>query len=210
MTTTDLGLRPLPTGPTGPAKGRTATVAAAELVATSPAELAAAGYERLVVDGPVPAGRDVDEDLRLLRFLRAATGQTLRVEWTLGGRPLVSLRDVVHLVPPVDGAGQDAAEYAAAWRADYRYGTYYYRQGPGFVTVKDVRPGGPTVHLTIDGDSAVQFRALAAATTVAELDADSAAALTDAVDYGLVLRGADTLLMLPFRMRQWPVPYSAV
>jgi hypothetical protein len=205
--TTNLGLRPVPTDR---AKGRFTTVAATDLTADLAAELATAGCERLVVDGPVPAGRSIDEDLRLLRFLREATCRTLRVDWTLGGRPLVEPRDLVHLVPPMDGDGEEAAECAAGWRADYRYGSYYYRQGPGFVTVKDVRPGGETVHLTIDGDSAAQFRALAAATVVADLDEAGVSALDDAVEYGLVLRGADTLLMLPFRMRRWPVPYSAI
>jgi len=213
MTTTGLGLRPIaiePTGPTPQAKGRCATVAAADLAATRAADLAAAGYERVVVDGPVPAGHDLDDDLRLLRFLRDAMCHTLRVEWTLGGRPLVEQRDLVHLAPPADGLGDDAADCAAAWRAGYRYGLYYYRHGPGFVTVKDVRPGGTTVHLTIDGDSSAQFRAIAAAATLDELDPEAAAALDDAVDYGLALRGRTALVMLPYRMLHWPVPYSVV
>ncbi len=205
--TTDLGLRPIATERP---KGRSTTVAADELTALAPGELVAAGYELLVVDGPVPAGRDLDEDLRLLRFLREATCWTLRMDWTLGGRPLVEPRDLVHLVPPSDGAGSDAEACAAAWRAEYRYGLYYYRQGPGFVTVKDVRPGGTTVHLTIDEDSAAQFRALADATVVDGLDADTMAALDDAVDYGLALRGREAMVLLPFRMRRWPVPYSAI
>lgn len=204
--TTDLGLRPVAAAP---AKGRTTIVAAAELITLSAAELAATGHELLIVDGPVPAGQNLDEDLRLLRFLREATCHTLRLEWTLGGRPLVELRDLIHLVPPTDGVA-DAADFVTDWRAGYRYGLYYYRQGPGFVTVKDVRPGGEAVHLTIDGDSAAQFRTLATATTVADLDADSATALADVVDYGLALRGQDALLMLPYRLRRWPVPYSAV
>jgi len=205
--TTDLGPRPVPTER---AKGRCATIAPAGLTATLPAELAAAGYERVVVDAPVPVGRDLDEDLRLLRFLREATRRTLRVEWTMGGRPLVEQRDLIHLVPPVDGDGPDAAACAAQWRADYRYGLYYYRNGPDFVTVKDVRPGGETVFLTIDGDSAAQFRAIAEATTADQLDAEGLSALADAVDYGLALRGERAVLMLPYRMRRWPVPYSAI
>lgn len=207
MTTTDLGLRPVAPSP---AKGRGLTIAAAGLAQCSLAEVVAAGYERLTVDGPVTLGQQVDDDLRLLRFLREATCHTLRVDWTLDGLPLVGLRDVVHLVPPTSGVGPEAAEFVAAWRADYRYGTFYYRQGPGFVTVKDVRPGGVAEHLTLDGDSAAQFQALVRASTVAELDAANLAALADAVDFGLARRGEEQLLVLPYRMRRWPVPYSAI
>lgn len=191
-------------------KGRWRTLSPAELTATAPAELAADGYEGLVVDGPVVAGEHVDDDLRLLRFLREATSHTLRLDWTLAGKPLVPPRDLTHLVPPTRGVGPDAEECVAAWRAAYRYGTYYYRCGPGFVTVKDVRPDGETAHLTIEGESADAFRALAEATTLAGLDPATIDALDDAVEFGLVVRGEETLLLLPFRMRNWPVPFTAV
>lgn len=31
--------------------------------------------------------------------------------------------------------------YVLTWSREYRYGCFYYRRGPGLVTVKDVRPG---------------------------------------------------------------------
>jgi hypothetical protein len=191
------------------AKGRGLTMTLAELTASAPAEVAAAGYERVVIEEPVRAGASIDEDLRLLRFLREATSHTLRLDWVLAGRPLVEPRNLAHLVPPARGIGPDAVECALAWRAAYRYGTFHYRRGPGFVTVKDVRPDGPTSHLTVDGASAAQFLALAEATTLAELDEAATEALADAVEYGLAVRGRNTVLLLPFRMRHWPVPYVA-
>jgi hypothetical protein len=204
--TTGINLATRPPGERG--HGRTLTLA--ELTASAPAETAAAGYERVVIEEPVRVGEDIDEDLRLLRFLREATTQTLRLEWTLTGRPLVEPRNLTHLVPPVRGVGSAAAECVAAWRAAYRYGSYHYRKGPGFVTVKDIRPDGETVRLTIEGDSAEQFSTLAEASTLAELDPAAIDALGDAVDYGLALRGTETLLLLPFRMRRWPVPHLGV
>jgi hypothetical protein len=185
-------------------KGLGRTVRADELTPALPAELA--GCERLVVSDPVVLGVDVDDDLRLLWFLREATSRTLRVDWVLDGRPSVAPREVTHLVPP--RTGTDAA-YVAAWRAAYRYGSYHYRRGPGFVTVKDVRPDGPPVHLTIDGGSAEHFLALADTGRIADLAPDVAAALDDAVEFGLAVRGVAAFLLLPFRMRHWPVPYVA-
>jgi hypothetical protein len=185
------------------------TVILPDLTASAPAEIAAEGYQRVVIEEPVPAGENIDEDVRLLRFLREATSHTLRLDWTLAGTPLVEPRNLTHLVPPTRGVGPAAAECVAAWRDAYRYGNFYYRRGPGFVTVKDVRPDGETVHLTIEDESAEQFAVLADAIAVAELDAAGIDALGDAVEYGLAVRGVETLLLLPFRMRRWPVPYVA-
>jgi hypothetical protein len=191
------------------AKGRARTVRAAELSLPLLADVLAAGCERLVVADPVATGVDADADLRLLRFLREATTATLRVEWTLAGRPLVAARDLTHLVPPRTGVDAEATACVSAWRAAYRYGSYHYRQGPDFVTVKDIRPDGPPVHLTIDGDGATHFRALAQADTLADLAPEVADALNDAVEFGLAVRGVTTFLVLPIRMRIWPVPYVA-
>lgn len=194
----------------GHGKGRGITLTADQVAAARPAELAAAGYERVRVDGPLPAGEDLDEDLRLIRFLREATSHALRLDWVLGGRPLVELRNLMHLVPPASGVNPNVAEYAAAWRAAFRYGTYYYRRGPGFVLAKDVRPGGPAAHLTIDGISASHFLALAEASVVSQLDPEVREALDDAVNFGLALCGGRHFTVLPFRMRHWPVPFLAV
>jgi hypothetical protein len=161
------------------------------------------------VDGPVTTGQDIDADLRLLRFLRAATSHTLRVDWTLAGRPLLAPRDLTHVVPPTGGDDPAAVACAEAWRGDYRYGSYHYRRGPDFVTVKDTRPGEPPVHLTIDGESALHFRELAAAESLADLTPEVTAALADAVEFGLAIQGEREFLLLPWRMRHWPVPYVA-
>jgi hypothetical protein len=193
----------------GPGRGLGRHVDAAELDPSVAVRAVADGCQRLVVTGPVPAGLDVDADLRLLRFLRAATSRTLRVDWELAGRPLVAERDLLHLVPPTAGADAAGAACATAWRAGYRYGSYHYRVGPDFVTVKDIRPGGPPVHLTIDGDSARQFHELAGAEHLADLSPAATAALADAVEFGLAVRGDHALLLLPWRMRRWPVPYVA-
>jgi hypothetical protein len=196
-------------GTLGAGRGLGREVGPDELEPATAVRAAEDGCQRLVVTGPVAAGLDIDADLRLLRFLRAATSATLRVDWELAGRPLVAERDLLHLVPPTGGADAAGAACATAWRAGYRYGSYHYRRGPDFVTVKDIRPGEPPVHLTIDGDSAAQFRALTEAEQLTDLSPAATAALADAVEFGLAVRGERTFLVLPWRMRRWPVPYVA-
>jgi hypothetical protein len=157
----------------------------------------------------LPFGRSPTEDLDLLRRLRDATSHTVRLRWILGGLPALPLRSCVHLVPPRCGVDDATDEHARRWQADYRYGSYFYREGPGFVMVKDVRPGAEPRRLTID-EGADHFLAMTRATTVADLDAAAIDQLDLAEEAELLVRHGDRLLTLPYRLRHWPVPYVAI
>jgi len=158
---------------------------------------------------PVVFGTSPREDLQLLRILRDATSHGVRLHWTLAGRPCHPLRTHTHLVPPVRGTSEASAAYAASWTAAYRYGAFYYRHGPGFVTIKDVRDGASASRMVID-EGADVFEALAAAHTLAEAGPVDPAILDVAAEAGLLLRTGDDVLVLPYRMRHWPVPYSSI
>lgn len=165
---------------------------------------------RVVEPGTVLTfGRSPAEDLDLLRYLREVTSHAVRLRWRLAGVPLFPLHTHVHLVAPCGGVDADAAGYALRWTAGYRYGSFFYRQGPGFVLLKDVRPDSEDARLTID-EGAEHFLAMAGARTVHDLE-PAARDLVDTVEEaGLLLRVDDRILVLPYRMRHWPVPYLAV
>lgn len=163
----------------------------------------------VAAEQPLAFGRSVADDLQLLYMLREATSHVVRLRWTLAGIPLFPLRTHVHLVPPSSGVGAEAADYAREWLAGYRYGSYYYRQGPGFVTVKDVRPGGDPVRMTI-GDGADHFLTMASARDEHDLAEGTAAFLDTAQEAGLLVRGSGRFLVLPYRLRHWPVPYASI
>lgn len=153
-------------------------------------------------------GVSVAEDIRLLRRLREATSHTVRLNWTLAGVPLVPLETHVHLIRPSGGVDPASSAYALSWAAGYRYGTFYYRLGPGFITIKDVRPGRDANRMTIS-DGSEHLLAMIDAETVDDLSPAARAVLGDVEDAGLVLRHDTHLLVLPYRMRHWPVPYIA-
>jgi hypothetical protein len=159
---------------------------------------------RVHVVEPVRFGESPDIDIEHFRKLRELTGHTVRVRWRMLGRPLFALRTFVHLVPPDDGP------LAGAWRAGYRYGSFYFRQGPDFVVVKDVRPDGEQARFTVKGEDAARFRVLIAAERLAELSPAGRDALDSAVEMELAVRGDEQLLLLPYRLRSWPVPYQAI
>jgi hypothetical protein len=77
------------------------------------------------------------------------------------------------------------------------------------VTVKDVRPDGDPVRMTI-GEGAEHFLAMSRARTEGDLGDEAAALLGTAEQAGLLIRESGRLLVLPYRMRHWPVPYVAV
>jgi hypothetical protein len=156
---------------------------------------------------PLEFGRCASEDLALLRLLRDATSHAVRLRWTLRGEPVFPPETHVHLVPPVGGAGASGTGYALRWAREYRYGCFYYRRGPGMVTVKDVRPGVPASRMVIE-DGAETFLRLAE-DPHGTVRPDEEAMVADAVAADLALRIADVALILPFRMRHWPVPYLA-
>lgn len=191
-------------------KGRGLFIGADELLLYEPSELARQGCEFVSVHDPVSVGLRIDEDLRLLRFLREITSHTIRLEWILAGRPLLHLSAFVHLIPPTGHADDAARACVEAWRGGYRYGAFYYRCGPDFVTIKDVRTGVEATHLTIGGDGSAHFRSLADGESLTDLNSGQRDALHDAVEAGLAVQGDDTFIMLPYRMRHWPVPFLAV
>lgn len=166
-------------------------------------------YRAVEQDTVLTFGRSPAEDLDLLRYLREVTSHAVRLRWRLAGVPSFPLHTHVHLVAPSGGVDADAAAYALRWTAGYRYGSFFYRQGRGFVMIKDVRPESEDARLTID-EGAEHFLAMAAARTGRDLE-PAARDLVDTVEEaGLLLRADDRILVLPYRMRHWPVPYLSV
>jgi Family of unknown function (DUF5825) len=157
---------------------------------------------------PLEFGRGAAADLELLRLLRMVTSHAVRLRWTIGGRPEFPLHTYSHLLPPTSGVTLEDLGRVVDWARDYQYGSFYYRRGPGLVSVKDVRPGQPASRMVI-GDGADGFERLAESITGLVEPADEALA-ADAVAADLALRVGDRVLVLPFRMRHWPVPYQAV
>ncbi len=167
------------------------------------------GRTEVVVEGSVRLDSDI-RSLHFIRFLREASAAEVGVTWSAEKLSGIDVSLFVHLPPPVDWTA-GAAEHAAQWRNAYRYGSCYYRRGPGFTTVKDTR-------LDVEGSRFVidDVRALAAFPEllgVADLDAAGASVrelVQVLVPERLVLRFGDAATLLPVRMRRWPVPCDAI
>jgi Family of unknown function (DUF5825) len=178
-------------------------------VGESGAEVAAKAErasQRLRVAAPLRLGLDPAADAAALRLLTEAISRQVPVEWELATEPPWPIRTLVHLPPPGEAADPAARRYADQWRGLHRFGLCTYRRGPGFIRIRDLRPGGPHSRVVVDGPWAERFEALAAAT------ADITAApfrplLEELLGAGLAIRLGERYHVLPFRPRRWPVPF---
>jgi len=175
---------------------------------TLPAELSTHSMRHATLTEPLVFGTSPALDLDHLRLLREVTSHAVRLHWTIRGRPCFPLDTHVHLVPPAAGTDAESDAYGREWGRRYRYGTFYYRHGPGFVVIKDTRDSDAAARMVVS-DGAEAFLALAEGSP-GPVPPDLRYAAAAAVEAGLALREGPELLMLPYRMRHWPVPFTAV
>lgn len=164
------------------------------------AVLLARGVTGVRVGWEVDLGRDAERTVRFVAFLRDAFAQGLPVEWS-GSAPDELADALVHL--PAPAGDSDALE---RWRERHRFGLFYWRLGPDFVTVKDVRPSVESARFTID--DAPMLAAFAAAAEPGR--GPRSQPLADLVAEGIVLELDGWRTLLPYRMRRWPIPFTAV
>jgi hypothetical protein len=143
--------------------------------------------------------------LAALRLLREAAADGLPVTWhgIIGDE--IDLRLLTHLAPPESVVGDRATTDLAEWRRRHRPGLCYYRLGPTFVAVKDVRRPDASARFRLDV-AVDAFRALEAVVDLDGLDPPTLGLVDDLEEEALVLRFDRHATLLPNRMRRWPVP----
>ncbi|HET9141710.1 DUF5825 family protein [Actinophytocola sp.] len=176
------------------------------IAAIDPVALSAAGHETLVLAEPVEFGRDDERDVRFLRLLREAVSVTMRVDWSAASPVPFELPMVHHLPPP---RREHDAGTADGWRQRFRFGLSYYRVGPGFLQLKDVRDGAARYRLD-DPKAVASWSQLEQVRHLTELSPDGQALYELLAGEGLIMRRGAWVTLLPFRMRRWPVPFNGI
>lgn len=160
----------------------------------------------LEVRQPVRLGVDPTFDARWLRFLGMATMRYQPPRWRLTGELPWPVRTVVHYAPPT-AADAACAESVDQWRAQHGVALCTYRCGPGFVALRDRRPGGQSIRAMLAEKWVEPFHDLL------DRPADTAATrqlLEELSAVGLALRlDAGQHVVLAQRLSRWPVPFTA-
>lgn len=174
-------------------------------------ELCRRGYAYARVEGAMepPAGSP-DESRRFLAWLetiRDMTACAVPVQWTSGAGMAALAPLLSHIVPP-SNPGPPQIE---AWRKAHRYGTCFWRSGPGFVTITDRRDETDSHQFVLETPDYLEvFTAAETVTDRERLAALGDEALRELEANRLILSLEGWSLALPFRMRHWPVPFTAI
>lgn len=115
-----------------------------------------------------------------------------------------------HLPPPVyPRAGLN--EQVDMWRSRFRFGLCYYRLGPDFIHVKDIRNPKASASFVLDQPVLTQvFAECLSPRHFSELRSAQQEAAEALIGEGLLLRLEDHIVTLPSRMLHWPVPATEV
>jgi hypothetical protein len=170
--------------------------------------LAAAGVREIVLAGEVDLR--YAESLQTLRLVRDCVALNVPVTWSVAHSGGVDARFLTHLWPPERMPGHD--DLLALWR-EFAFGVLYWRSGPGFVSVRDVRPHFEASVYTLDTPASLRyFDRFTIPEPVGAIVADPAGdeEFAGLVEAGLVLVVEAHALTLPFRIKKWPVPFNAV
>jgi hypothetical protein len=144
--------------------------------------------------------------VRTVALIRDLTAQGVNVAWRLRLGKVVDWHVLSHLWPPREIVGRQAG-MVAEWRRTHYLGKCVYRQGPGFVQVRDRRDGELT-KFTIDADdhlTTIEPLLQGAATQTIPADVFADYATED-----LLMQVGEFAVWLPYRVRRWPIPSMVV
>jgi hypothetical protein len=116
-----------------------------------------------------------------------------------------------HLPPPTVHQGAGVDPRYTAWHAAYRPGLCYYRHGPGFLEVKDIRDPQAGARFTLDDPTLTgTFLRCLDPVRLSALTGETRQAAELLARERLLLRVGGYLTTAPYRMRRWPIPARLV
>jgi hypothetical protein len=148
--------------------------------------------------------------VQIIALVRECSSIGARVAWSLvlGPQQLDLISQLDHLPAPT---GITVLEKGTAsvgeWRSASRFGLFYFRKGPAFLSVVDQRPESGRRIIVDDPAVIGVFRRGLDGCAWAELTRDprDAAAARELVGTGLIMRVGDHCVTLPVHMRSWPL-----
>lgn len=148
------------------------------------------------------------ETLEFVRTLRDHTSRAQPLSWRGDLSGLPDPRILYHLSPPTEA---DRSAELDTWRETHRYGLLHVRRGPGFVVVRDSRPGASRSEIVMDTpgpggllDHYDTPRPLPTA------DHPSYPAVQELLRNGILLALGGLAVALPYRRHRLPLPLEVL
>jgi hypothetical protein len=159
------------------------------------------------VDGPVTLYASQADTLEFVAWLRDQQTEAVDVVWSADIDPRLDVTLLFHLFPPEPDASVEEPDQVRRWRSAYRPGLCYYRLGPDFIQVKDLRQAETAARLLLDEPPLVNaFTRCLQPSELDDLEPVERKAVEALLAERLLLRIGDRVVTLPNRMRRWPVP----
>ncbi|MFF8314664.1 DUF5825 family protein [Streptomyces lydicus] len=166
------------------------------------------GARRVRLADPVDLTAVADPDaaahaVRQLCLVRDLTARAVLVEWhlRLPPQPDDGWRDLSHLQPPLTLAGPaDPAAALTTWRNEHYLCKCLWRQGPGFVQIRDRRWGDLR---RFTADEPAYHEAIGLLAYGAPPSAVPEAIAADFLEERLIARTGPLLWWLPYRVHRW-------
>jgi hypothetical protein len=141
-------------------------------------------------------------------FLRECTSMGVPVHWNATAIDVDIRPSLRHLHPPASIRAESRRTDLAAWTAQFRFGAFYFRRGPGFVIVIDTRLESDAHRYVVDDDRLVQ--AFAAGLWPQDEQVNSPDSISLLEGEGLMITLGTVSVILPYRIGRWPIPYNSI
>lgn len=121
---------------------------------------------------------------------------------------LSGLERFTHLIPPDD---DPSSTLILEWRRLWRFGSFYFRLGPDFATIKDSRPSRDFRSITLFSQETRLLRDASSPSNRADLDKKYGCNLvTTLIDNEILVQIGLVVFVLPYRIKVWPIPYLGI
>ena len=161
----------------------------------------------VIVPEPVWMARSALQTAAFIASIRDRMSNGTITRWHGEVIPALGESLLLYHLPPPEGT-DDGLE---SWRSRFRLGLCYYRKGPGFLHIKDIRDPNGGASFVIDDPLLISmFLRCLPPTHLAKTQPDERAAIAALLAAGLMLRLGNTVVTLPYRMARWPIPANAV
>lgn len=164
-----------------------------------------AGARVVELSQPINLEKPTPTDIHALDIVKRATAQGFSVLWALRKlRHSMEIAPLSHLHPPDRIEQPGAATGLDAWWKSFYLGRCCWRQGPGFVQIRDRRRGALAKYTITGPDLTSAWYALDSGQQTLS------PAVARLVDAGLILSFGELAWLAPYRLVRWPTPNGQV